>query len=110
MKKRYGKLIRDNIPNIIRANGEVPNVRVMATDEYRRELLYKLIEEAEAVRQAGYDPEGIEFVTELTDLREVLDATIAEFNIDPELLDKLQAERREERGAFVEKYFLESVQ
>lgn len=110
MKKRYGKLVRDNIPNIIRANGEVPNVRIMNTDEYRRELLYKVIEEAEEVRQAGYDPDGIEFVTELADIREVIDAVITEFGIERELIEKLQRERREERGAFSEKYFLESVE
>lgn len=110
MKKRYGKLVRDNIPNIIRANSEVPNVRIMNTDEYRRELLYKLIEEAEEVRHAGYDPEGVEFVTEIADLREVLDAVIQEFGINEELVSKLQAERKEERGGFAEKIFLESVQ
>ncbi len=110
MAKRYGKLVRDNIPNIIRANKEIPNVRVMDTDEYRRELLYKLIEEAEEVRHAGYDPDGIEIVTELADLKEVIDAVVDEFNIDEELIQKIKAERKEKRGAFKEKYFLESVQ
>ncbi len=110
MKKRYGKLNRDNVPNIIRANGETPNVRVMNTDEYRRELLYKLIEEAEEVRQAGYDPEGIEFVTELADLKEILEAVLTEFEIKQELLEKLREDRLAERGGFAEKIFLESVQ
>tara|TARA_B100000745_G_scaffold205743_1_gene136017 strand:+ start:7162 stop:7494 length:333 start_codon:yes stop_codon:yes gene_type:complete len=110
MKQRYGKLVRDNIPNIIRANGETPNVRIMNTDEYRRELLYKLIEEAEEVRQAGYDPDGIEFVTELADLAEVLDAVFVEFEIKQDLLEKLREDRKSERGGFAERIFLESVQ
>jgi len=49
-KTRYGKLVRDNIPEIIRADSQIPNVRTMETDEYRRELLYKLIEESEELR------------------------------------------------------------
>jgi len=110
MKKRYGKLVRDNVPDIIRANGDMPNVRIMQQDEYRRELLYKLIEEAEEVRKAGYDPDGIEFVTEIADLREVLDAVLKEFGIDEVLVQKIQDERRAKRGAFTKKYFLESVQ
>ena len=110
MKKRYGKLVRDNIPDIIRKNGELPNTRVMADDEYRRELLYKLIEEAEEVRQAGYDASDVEFMTELADVREVYEALLETFNIDTTLLDEIQTKRREERGGFGKKIFLESVQ
>lgn len=110
MKKRYGKLVRDNIPDIIRKNGELPNIREMDTDEYRRELLYKLIEEAEEVRQAGYDPAERSFMTELADLSEVLGAVMKEFNINADELAETQRKRREERGGFDNRVFLESVQ
>lgn len=110
MKKRYGKLVRDNIPEIIRNNGELPNIREMDTDEYRRELLYKLIEEAEEVRQAGYDPTARSFIAELADLSEVLEAVMKEFNINGDELIETQRKRREERGGFEGRVFLESVQ
>lgn len=110
MKKRYGKLIRDKIPAIIRANGELPNTRPMDQDEYRRELLYKLIEEAEEVRQAGYDPESQGFVKELADVSEVFDAILKEFDVSIETVEATQEQRRRERGGFDDKIFLESVQ
>lgn len=111
MKKRYGKLVRDRIPEIIRANDELPNTRTMETDEYRRELLYKIIEEAEKVRAAGYDLENHEdLITELADVAEVFDAILEEFDVSPELLESVQEKRREERGGFKDKIFLESVQ
>jgi len=111
MKKRYGKLVRDKIPEIIRSNDEMPNIRVINGDEYRRELLYKLIEEAEEVRQAGYDAnDKIGLVRELADISEVLDAILTEYSISKETLKIAQEERRKERGGFEEQIFLESVQ
>lgn len=111
MKKRYGKLVRDRIPEIIRANDEMPTTRIMDTDEFRNELLYKLIEEAEEVRQAGYDiSDRVSFTKELADLSEVMDAVLTEFEISRENLKQTQDERRRNRGGFTEKIFLESVQ
>lgn len=110
MKKRYGKLIRDKIPEIIRANGELPNTRIMEDDEFRRELLYKLIEEAEEVRQAGYDASDAEFITELADLAEVFEAVLTTFNIDGDELNRVRDDRRNVRGGFEGRIFLESVQ
>jgi len=110
-KKRYGKLVRDDIPQIIRDNGEIPNVRIMDTDEYRRELLYKLIEEAEEARKAGYDSADLtDLLRELADLSEVVDAVLEEFGISKETLKQTKDERRRERGGFKDKIFLESVQ
>ena len=110
MKKRYGKLVRDRIPEIIRRNGEMPTVRVMDTDEYRRELLYKLIEESEELRQAGYDSQDPQFLAEVADVAEVFDAILDEFAVTREGLDEMRAKRAEERGRFKEQIFLESVQ
>lgn len=83
----------------------------METDEYRRELLYKLIEEAEEVRQAGYATDNTnELAKELADVAEVFDALLVEFGISREELVRIQSERREKRGGFTERIFLESVQ
>jgi len=81
----------------------------MDTGEFRRELLYKLIEEAEEVRQAGYDPDSNDFVKELADLSEVFQATLKEFGVSSEDVEKVREERRKERGGFDDKVFLESV-
>jgi peptide chain release factor 1 len=45
----YGKLVRDNIPNIIQQNGEEAITRVLSKDEYKIELEKKLLEECREV-------------------------------------------------------------
>ena len=109
-KKRYGKLVRDKIPEIIRSDNKIPNTRVMDKDEYRRELLYKLIEESEEVRKAGYFPDdAFKVGSQVADLIEVLYSVIDEFNLDEEEVDRLRMKKLEERGGFTDKIFLESV-
>ena len=103
--------MRDNVPDIIRAHEEMPTTRIMDTDEYRRELLYKLIEESEEARQAGFDDANRkEVLEELADVAEVLDAILVEFGISKDELQSVQDMKRNERGGFKNKIFLESVQ
>lgn len=102
--------MRDNVPTVIRKDGAMPNVRTMEADEYRRELLYKLIEEAEDLRQAGYDAVSPAFLTEAADVAEVFDAILKEFGITRDDLDKARAVRRDNMGGLDEKIFLESVE
>jgi predicted house-cleaning noncanonical NTP pyrophosphatase (MazG superfamily) len=110
MKKRYGKLVRDKIPELLRSGGDFPSSRSMDTDEFRRELLYRLIEDAEIARQDGYDPDNPELVEKLADVQEVLNAILDEFNIGAEAFEKARQKRLKERGGFKNKTFLESVQ
>ena len=42
---REGKLVRDNIPDIIRADGKTPVTRILDQEEYLNELDRKLQEE-----------------------------------------------------------------
>ena len=53
--KKYNKLERDNIPEIIKKNGEKPIVRILSSLEYWYELIKKdreeLIELTEAITQ-----------------------------------------------------------
>ena len=62
-----GKLVRDNIPDIIRADGKTPVTRILNQEEYLNELDRKLQEEV-AEYQADKSME------ELADILEVLSA------------------------------------
>ena len=53
MDQIYNKLVRDNIPDIIKENGEEPIYRVLNEDEYWEYLLLKDNEELEEVRSAS---------------------------------------------------------
>ncbi|MDP2649975.1 MAG: nucleoside triphosphate pyrophosphohydrolase [bacterium] len=110
IKKRYGKLVRDNVPDEIRKKGNLPSTRAMDEDEFRRELLYKLIDSAEEARQAGYNAEADEFLHKLADVQEVLNAVLEEFNIDEESFKRMREMRLNKLGSFKGKTFLESVQ
>lgn len=43
MDRVYNKLVRDNIPDIIHSNGEIPITRILSNDEYKQELEKKTI-------------------------------------------------------------------
>ena len=53
MEKIYNKLVRDNIPEIIRGNGEEPICRVLSDTEYWNFLLRKDEEESIEVKEAN---------------------------------------------------------
>lgn len=99
MRQEYHKLVRDRIPEIIRASGRECAVVIMSEAEYRQALLEKLVEEAQEAVQAG--PQGL--VRELADLYEVLDAVLAAHRIERETVWKEQEQRRIERGGFQER-------
>ena len=52
MKNKYNKLVRDNIPNIIKENGEEPIYHILNDEEYWNALLKKDTEELEEVKEA----------------------------------------------------------
>ena len=108
MKVNYGKLVRDRIPEIIRADHLTPTTRVLDDREYVVELCRKLIEEAKEVEGAQGDAK--ELVKEIGDVYEVIDALITQYRLDREEITKLQAERRAKRGGFSQKIFLEYVE
>lgn len=98
----YNKLVRDNIPHIIIANGDKPVTRILNDEEYLDELVKKLDEE----HQEFLAEKSLE---ELADLQEVILA-IADTIASREQLETVRAEKVQKRGAFKKKIFLESTQ
>lgn len=64
----FSKLVRDRIPEIIKAEGRRPVVEVLADQDVRRALLAKLVEGAAEVTQA----DGDALLEELADVYEVV--------------------------------------
>jgi predicted house-cleaning noncanonical NTP pyrophosphatase (MazG superfamily) len=91
------KLVRDKIPQIIRAKGLEPLVRVADAEEYRTSLRAKLREEVEEFLASDDDPE------ELADILEVLYALAEHGGTDRQQLEKLRAAKVEERGGFADR-------
>jgi predicted house-cleaning noncanonical NTP pyrophosphatase (MazG superfamily) len=99
----YNKLVRDKITNIIKKNGETPKCRILSDEEYLEELHKKLFEEANEFVEAD-DPE------ELADLLEVVYAIAKHKNINMEEVEQIRLNKREKRGGFDKKIYLEGVE
>ncbi len=105
MDKVYNKLVRDRIPEIITANGEVPVTRVLDDKEYKEELEKKLYEEYQEVLGAT----GKDRVEELADMLEIMKYLARLENSTIEEVTTIAQEKSAKRGAFEDKIFLEKV-
>jgi len=98
-----GKLVRDRVPEIIAADGRQPRVRVLEDDEYLAALLHKLVEEVDELRDAN----PRERLAEAADVYEVLLALISLSGHDQADLESAAEEKRQARGAFLERWWWE---
>ncbi len=105
MRLDYHKLVRDGIPRIIEAGGGQPVTRVLDQAGYLAALRAKLIEEAEEAQAAA---DG-QFRSELADVLEVLQALAAAQGLSWEDVVAEAARKRDERGGFDQRIFLEYV-
>ncbi len=106
MEKKYDKLVRDNIPEIIISNGGQPFCRKLDDKEYWEYLLKKDSEELEEVRVA---PTREEILKELGDKLELIRA-MAEYN-NFSLEDVIiEADRKKAKnGGYQKRLILEKV-
>lgn len=97
---RYDKLVRDKIPEVIRARGGQPVTHTADSEEYIQKLREKLEEEvAEFIRSNDSE--------ELADIIEVVYALGKERDLSPEDLESMRKREAEERGDFKERIILE---
>ncbi|WP_432542955.1 pyrophosphohydrolase domain-containing protein [Kineococcus sp. SYSU DK002] len=100
-----GKLVRDRIPELIRARGAEPVTRVLDEAEYDTALRDKLVEEAQELRNASSSGE---LLAEAADVYEVLAALADRLGVDLGTIAQAAQHKRAERGAFEERIWLES--
>ncbi len=97
---KYGKLVRDKIPEIIESKGGTSVIHTATDEEYEKKLKEKLSEEiAEFLKDAN--PE------ELADILEVVYALGDMLGITREELEIIRAKKEVERGAFRKKIILD---
>jgi len=101
----YKKLVRDNIPDIIKNNGEEPIVSILDDKRYKEELEKKLHEEYLEVLEAS----GKDRIEELADMLEIIKALSKLENSSLEEVIEVSKEKVKKRGAFDKKIFLEKV-
>ena len=106
MEKIYNKLVRDNIPEIIRKNGGEPYTRILTDKEYKEELEKKLYEEYNEVCNTSSKEERIE---ELADMLEIISALAIIEGSSLEEVIECAKQKSIKRGAFNKKIYLEKV-
>jgi predicted house-cleaning noncanonical NTP pyrophosphatase (MazG superfamily) len=103
-----GKLVRDRIPEIMRAEGKSPDVERISGEALRSALKDKLVEEAVELREAAdlSDDKSGDIREELADVLEVVDALVEAYGLDREEMLMAKRKKRADRGGFDRGYFL----
>jgi|AntDeeMetagen192_2_1112575.scaffolds.fasta_scaffold11628_2 predicted house-cleaning noncanonical NTP pyrophosphatase (MazG superfamily) len=102
MRETYDKLVRDGIPEIIRADGDEPITHVVEGEEYRGRLHDKLDEEVAEFHESGD-------VEELADVLAVVDALAETAGSSSADLDEIRRAKAAERGEFADGIVLDAV-
>ncbi len=98
----YNKLVRDNIPDLIREQGETPVIRTLNDEDYALCLAEKLREEVEEFLEDSN-------LDELSDILEVLEALSNLHGWTDGEIQRVRRDKAEQRGSFRERIFLEKV-
>lgn len=106
MRFKIEKLIRDNLPIIMRAKGFVVNERIMGQEEHLIKLKDKLLEEA----QEAHACQNVENLTEeLADTLEVIHSIAKETGLSMQQIEQKRLEKLKTKGGFDCKIYCESV-
>jgi|SRR5579872_2088609 predicted house-cleaning noncanonical NTP pyrophosphatase (MazG superfamily) len=101
------KLWRDKAINMMEQNhGSRIHWRVLDDHEFDKEIRAKLLEEA---REAAEAKNRKELIAELADLYEVIDSLASVNNISRDDIIDAQTKKREERGGFAGRRFVETA-
>jgi predicted house-cleaning noncanonical NTP pyrophosphatase (MazG superfamily) len=93
----FDKLVRDRMPEIIRADGRTPVVEVLDDEAYRAALLAKLVEETAELAAATDDEAWAE---ELADVLEVVRSLAEETGTTLQDILRRADDKARERGRF----------
>ncbi|WP_171788848.1 MULTISPECIES: nucleoside triphosphate pyrophosphohydrolase [Clostridium] len=101
-EKTYNKLVRDKIPEIIKADGRQCDILIAAGDEKYKLLEAKLVEEVNEF----LEDKNLE---ELADVMEVLFGLAESLGYSEEELLKARAKKLKERGGFKDGIVIKTV-
>lgn len=103
---KFYKLVRDRIVEQQIASGAKPTFYQLASEEHKRRLVDKIIEEAKELTEA--DPNDV--VAELADVQQAIDDLRGLYGVTGEAVRQAQAAKNERNGAFKKGLFVESVE
>lgn len=101
-----GKLVRDKVPDLIRASGRTPHFSTLSPSVYRQALIDKLHEEVAELAVAQSREALLE---EAADVLEVLAAIAVDHGATLETVGELARLKRKQRGGFAMRLWLDAV-
>lgn len=101
--KIYNKLVRDKIVDIIEGEGRKVNYIILDDKDYRKELNKKLQEEVKEYLEDNN-------VEELADIVEVIYGILNSMNVSIEDFEKVRMDKKEKRGDFEKRIYLEETE
>ena len=99
---KYNKLVRDEIPNIIKRDGKKARIRKLDDKEYINALNSKLREELQEYIE-------INNIEELADMVEVIYGILDYNGVSIEEFEEIRNEKARKRGAFKDRILLIEV-
>ena len=99
----YNKLVRDNIPEIIKNQGETPYTSILDDEQYNTELKKKLTEEVQEYLES-------EETEELADILEVVEALANHKGSSLERVFEIKEKKAKKNGRFEKRLFLNKVE
>lgn len=100
--KKYNKLVRDRIPEIIELSGNKCIIDTLSSDAYIQMLDAKLQEELTEYQES-------KSIEELADLLEVMGAVVKARGYTWDQLRQIRMKKKEERGGFEKRILLKEV-
>jgi len=101
--KKHNKLVRDNVPNIIKENGDSCNFHIATNEEYEEKLYEKINEEL-------FEFIGNPCAEEIADILEVVECIARFHNINLEDIKQYKIDKKRTNGGFHNKIILESTE
>jgi len=98
----FDKLVRKNIPNLIKQTDQVTSVKSLSKRDYKQQLKRKLFEE---VQEFNRKPSEEEFA----DILEVLECLKTEYKLNSKKIDSIKSKKKTMLGSFSKDAFLEWV-
>lgn len=106
-KFAYRKLVRDLVLEGIKQDGRQASWKTLDDDEYRKELVKKLVEESKELEN---ESSKNEVVKELADIQEIVKALAKSYKITNEEINLEQNSKNMKSGSFNSKIFVDTVE
>ena len=105
--KKYDKLVRDNIPKIIKKSNKTPITRKATDEEFIEKLKEKVLEEANELMKATNQGHELE---EIIDIMEAINAYFKHKDIKAKDIERARKLKIRHNGAFKKRVILERVE